>query len=98
MWSGSAVRSASSANPCLNLSPPDSPIGLERSLIRSFISQEARMAIQLKPIEEQVIVIAGASSGIGLVTAKHAARAGARVVLAARNESSLRSAVAGIRR
>ena len=56
------------------------------------------MAIQLKPIEEQVIVIAGASSGIGLVTAKHAARAGARVVLAARNESSLRSAVAAIRR
>jgi len=55
------------------------------------------MKIQLKPIEEQVVVITGASSGIGLVTAKHAARAGARVVLAARNESSLKEAVAEIR-
>jgi NAD(P)-dependent dehydrogenase (short-subunit alcohol dehydrogenase family) len=31
------------------------------------------MNIQLKPIEEQVVVITGASSGIGLVTAKQAA-------------------------
>jgi short-subunit dehydrogenase len=55
------------------------------------------MDIQLKPIEAQVIVITGASSGIGLVTAKHAARRGARVVLAARNESSLKRAVEEIR-
>jgi short-subunit dehydrogenase len=56
------------------------------------------MSIQLKPIAEQVLVITGASSGIGLVTAKHAARQGARVVLAARNETSLRDAVEAIRR
>jgi short-subunit dehydrogenase len=55
------------------------------------------MQIQLRPIEEQVMVITGASSGIGLVTAKHAARRGARVVLAARNESSLKRAVEDIR-
>ena len=36
------------------------------------------MAMTLRPIDEQTIVITGASSGIGLVTAKHAARAGAR--------------------
>jgi NAD(P)-dependent dehydrogenase (short-subunit alcohol dehydrogenase family) len=55
------------------------------------------MKIELLPLEEQVMVITGASSGIGLVTAKQAARRGARVVLAARNESDLRQAVEEIR-
>jgi NAD(P)-dependent dehydrogenase (short-subunit alcohol dehydrogenase family) len=50
-----------------------------------------------KPISDQVIVITGASSGIGLVTAKEAARRDARVVLAARNERDLAHAVAEIR-
>ena len=55
------------------------------------------MEIRLKPIGEQVLVITGASSGIGLVTAKRAAERGARVVLAARNERDLASAVQEIR-
>jgi NAD(P)-dependent dehydrogenase (short-subunit alcohol dehydrogenase family) len=55
------------------------------------------MQIQLLPIDEQTIVITGASSGIGLVTARHAARLGARVVLAARNENDLKAAVDDIR-
>jgi NAD(P)-dependent dehydrogenase (short-subunit alcohol dehydrogenase family) len=55
------------------------------------------MAIRLKPVREQVMVITGASSGIGLVTAKHAARLGAGVVLAARNDADLQRAVDGIR-
>jgi NAD(P)-dependent dehydrogenase (short-subunit alcohol dehydrogenase family) len=55
------------------------------------------MELRLKPVGEQVIVITGASSGIGLVTAKRAAAAGARVVLAARNETDLGTAVAEIR-
>jgi NAD(P)-dependent dehydrogenase (short-subunit alcohol dehydrogenase family) len=38
-----------------------------------------------KPLSEQVIVIAGASSGIGLATARMAAERGARLVLAARS-------------
>ncbi|GJD49442.1 3-phenylpropionate-dihydrodiol/cinnamic acid-dihydrodiol dehydrogenase [Methylobacterium crusticola] len=38
-----------------------------------------------KPLREQVIVITGASSGIGLATARMAAERGARVVLAARS-------------
>ena len=42
-----------------------------------------------KPIKDQVIVITGASSGIGLATARMAARLGARVVLAARNQDDL---------
>ena len=56
------------------------------------------MNIQLKPLREQVVVVAGASSGIGLVTAKAAAAAGASVVLAARNQHDLREAVDDIRR
>lgn len=55
------------------------------------------MNVTLKPIDEQVIVITGASSGIGLVTAKRAAGRGARVVLAARNEEDLQRAVEEIR-
>ncbi len=47
------------------------------------------MTVTLKPIEQQVVVITGASSGIGLATALAAARRGARVVLAARSEAAL---------
>ena len=54
------------------------------------------MAIQLKPLNEQVIVITGASSGIGLCTAESAARQGARVVMAARSEQVLQDAAARI--
>lgn len=50
----------------------------------------------LKPLAEQTLVITGASSGIGLTTARRAARAGARVVLVARNEAALREAVESI--
>ncbi|MDQ3699241.1 MAG: SDR family oxidoreductase [Gemmatimonadota bacterium] len=55
------------------------------------------MALRLKNIGEQVIVITGASSGIGLVTAKMAAREQAGVVLAARNERDLARGVDEIR-
>src|SRR4051812_13242546 len=52
------------------------------------------MSIKLKPLSAQTIVITGASSGIGLATAKLAAKRGANVVLTARNQDSL-SQIAG---
>ncbi|MGH7633251.1 MAG: SDR family NAD(P)-dependent oxidoreductase, partial [Gemmatimonadaceae bacterium] len=42
------------------------------------------MKYELKPVRDQVIVITGATSGIGLATARQAARRGASVVLNAR--------------
>ena len=54
------------------------------------------MAVQLKPLNEQVILITGASSGIGLITAKRAAGAGAKVILVARNAEALDRATAEI--
>jgi short-subunit dehydrogenase len=47
------------------------------------------MAVQLLPLAEQVVVITGASSGIGLATADLAAQRGARVVMSARSEKTL---------
>jgi short-subunit dehydrogenase len=55
------------------------------------------MKIRLKPLSEQTIVITGASSGIGLCTAKMAAKAGARVVLTARSDEALDGIVKDIR-
>lgn len=55
------------------------------------------MRRKLKKLRDQVIVITGASSGIGLTTAEMAAQAGARVVLNARNESDLHDVVERIR-
>jgi short-subunit dehydrogenase len=47
------------------------------------------MSHKPKPLNEQVIVITGASSGIGLATAESAAKQGAKLVLAARSEEAL---------
>src|SRR5690554_6172557 len=47
--------------------------------------------MKAKPLAEQVMVITGATSGIGLATARMAAERGARLVLAARNDEVLQS-------
>jgi short-subunit dehydrogenase len=52
---------------------------------------------KLKPIEGQVIVITGASSGIGLSTARLAVRLGARVVISSRSEEALAKIVAELK-
>lgn len=48
------------------------------------------MKPQLKKLSDQVVVLTGASSGIGLVTARLAAKRGASLVLVSRNEDALR--------
>lgn len=55
-----------------------------------------KMSVKLKPLDEQVIVVTGASSGIGLNTARLAARRGAKLVLAARSTDALNQLVAEI--
>jgi short-subunit dehydrogenase len=45
--------------------------------------------MKLKPLSQQVILITGATSGIGLTTAREAARQGAKLVLVARNREAL---------
>ena len=49
--------------------------------------------MQLKKLSQQVLVITGASSGIGRATARMAAQRGARVVLTARSEEELANVV-----
>lgn len=54
--------------------------------------------MRLKPINQQVVVIVGASSGIGRSAAAEFAKRGAEVVVSARNQDGLDSLVAEIKR
>jgi short-subunit dehydrogenase len=56
-------------------------------------SKEQKMSTERKPLSEQVMVITGASSGIGLATTLAAAKEGAKLVLAARSEATLNEIV-----
>lgn len=53
--------------------------------------------MQLKSIAEQTVVLVGASTGIGRLTARRFARRGAKVVVAARSEPDLQSLAEEIR-
>lgn len=55
------------------------------------------MNMELKPIHDQVVVVVGASSGIGRATALAFGRRGAKVIVAARNYEGLASLVEQIR-
>ncbi|MFP7492890.1 SDR family oxidoreductase [Terribacillus saccharophilus] len=60
-------------------------------------STGSKQEIELKDLKEQVLVITGASSGIGLKTARMAAKQGARIVAASRNESALQQLIEELR-
>ncbi len=49
--------------------------------------------MQLKPLNQQVVVVVGASSGIGRSTALELAKRNAKVAVAARNQDELTSLV-----
>ncbi len=58
---------------------------------KTTVKQEGtKRNMQLRNISEQVMVITGATSGIGLTTARMAAEKGAQLMLVARNEEALR--------
>src|SRR5688572_5668159 len=90
-----ATRTSVLAVPSLQ---PRSPVPRNNSSRkRARRRKTGSFARNSRPLHEQVIVITGASSGIGLVTAREAARRGASVVLAARNRRDLERAVEEIR-
>lgn len=55
------------------------------------------MPVSLKPLEEQTLVVTGASSGIGLATARLAAQRGANVVMVSRDPETLEAAAEKVR-
>lgn len=60
------------------------------------MAQQKWTAADLSAMSGQTVVVTGASSGLGLVTARELATAGARVVLAVRDKAKGRTAAAAI--
>jgi short-subunit dehydrogenase len=54
-----------------------------------FEEAEIHMFVRLKPVRRQVVVITGASSGIGLATARVLSERGAKLALVARNKEAI---------
>ena len=61
-----------------------------------FNPHNLEMTYQLRDLKDQVIVITGATAGMGAATAKELVEQGAKVVLNARNEARLQEIVASL--
>lgn len=74
---------------------PSNPLNPKRTTLRSKARKirSGDSNVKLKPVNQQVVVIIGASSGIGRATALLFAKKGACVVVAARGEKGLDSLV-----
>jgi NAD(P)-dependent dehydrogenase (short-subunit alcohol dehydrogenase family) len=70
---------------------------LSQVRVQARTQETAMPRPRLKPLSQQTIVITGATSGIGLATARMAAEQGAAVMLTARNEDALQQLAEEIR-
>ncbi len=77
---------------------PPAPFNDDKTVKGILANRKGDPHLKLKPIAEQVVVIVGASSGIGRDTALQFAARGAKVVAVARSESGLQSLVQEIQR
>jgi FlaA1/EpsC-like NDP-sugar epimerase len=75
----------------LKLPPP--PSGDQGKYAMPY-SLQISMTYELRDLKDQVIVITGATAGMGAATAKELVEQGAKVVLNARNEARLKEIVA----
>jgi ethanolamine utilization microcompartment shell protein EutL len=71
------------------------PVPSSRKILTNFQNNFEQM--KLKSIKEQVVVIFGASSGIGRATALKMASKGAKVAVVARSKTGIESLVAEIK-
>jgi NAD(P)-dependent dehydrogenase (short-subunit alcohol dehydrogenase family) len=96
-WPDAVSTIVAAATNGLRRAPPNhschDPAGRYKSRERG----NKQMGLTLKPVRDQVVVVMGASSGIGRATALRLAGEGAKVVVAARGEPALRSLVEEIR-
>jgi short-subunit dehydrogenase len=89
-----ASRSRKPKLPEESLTTVAEPVAKPAKTIRS--PRPRPHALHLKPLAQQVIVITGATSGVGLATARAAAARGAKLVLTSRNEEALRAVSADL--
>src|SRR5438309_9435221 len=74
--------------------------GIDPGIARLARRAEGRRngAMRKKPLHEQVVVVTGASSGLGRAIARLAGERGAKVVVTARNEEALANCAGEIER
>jgi short-subunit dehydrogenase len=91
---GSTINDAVAGLVLIALSLPRGPVRERYGGWQRYIVGKSALA---KPVGEQIVVVTGASSGVGRAVARAFGRRGARLGLLARNEDGLHAAAAEIR-